>query len=165
MAVSPTLRSPAAPPKRDDAEQVAPRRHSEHPERRDAHATGGNLEARARLWWWARALTAATIGWNSLEAIVAGAGGVRAGSIALVGFGLDSAVEVSSALVIVWRLMQEKGSRGDRQWAEHRAVRLIAVSFFAIAAYITYDGISKLVNAGRNRSTARSAWSWSGSRL
>src|SRR5216683_6206674 len=53
----------------------------------------------ARRWAWA--LTSATIAWNSLEAVVAIVGGVLAGSIALVGFGLDSVVEVSSAIVIV----------------------------------------------------------------
>ena len=48
------------------------------------------------------ALTALTIGWNSVEAVIALCSGVLAGSIALVGFGLDSIIEVSSALVIVW---------------------------------------------------------------
>jgi hypothetical protein len=57
-----------------------------------------------RLRRWAWGLTALTIGWNSLEAVVAIISGLIAGSIALVGFGLDSIVEVGSALVIVWRL-------------------------------------------------------------
>ena len=57
-----------------------------------------------RLRRWAWYLTALTIGWNSIEAVIGIASGILAGSIALVGFGLDSVVEVSSALVIAWRL-------------------------------------------------------------
>jgi len=65
-----------------------------------------------RRWaWW---LTALTVGWNGLEASVAIAGGLRAGSIALVGFGLDSLVEVSSALVIAWRLAGGLGASSLR---------------------------------------------------
>src|SRR5256885_4909495 len=91
----------------------------------------------ARLWaWW---LTAATIAWNVIEAVVAIGGGVMAGSIALVGFGLDSVVEVSSALVIVWRLSRQGADHTANERAERRAVRLIALSFFAIAAYVTID--------------------------
>jgi hypothetical protein len=56
------------------------------------------IERNLRRWAWA--LTALTIGWNSLEAVIAIASGVIAGSIALVGFGLDSVFEVSSALII-----------------------------------------------------------------
>jgi len=62
-----------------------------------------NPSARRWAWW----LTTATIAWNVIEAVVAIGGGVLAGSIALVGFGLDSVVEVSSALVIVWRLSRQ----------------------------------------------------------
>src|SRR5215217_4828973 len=93
-----------------------------------------------RRWaWW---LTALTVGWNSLEASVAIAGGRRAGSIALIGFGLDSLVEVSSALVIAWRL-----ARGASEAAERRAVRLIALSFYAIAAYVAADAALTLLGA------------------
>jgi divalent metal cation (Fe/Co/Zn/Cd) transporter len=96
-----------------------------------------------RRWaWW---LTALTIGWNSLEAVVAIASGVIAGSIALVGFGLDSVVEVGSALVIVWRLSNRSTDREADDRLERRAVRLIAVSFFAIALYVVYDSVTKLL--------------------
>ena len=94
---------------------------------------------------WAWRLTVLTIGWNALEAVVAIFSGLEAGSIALVGFGLDSVVEVSSALVIVWRLSREGTDREANERAERRAVRLIAVSFFAIAAYVTVDAILKLI--------------------
>ena len=96
-----------------------------------------------RRWaWW---LAALTIGWNALEAVVAISSGLAAGSIALVGFGLDSVVEVSSALVIVWRLSRRDLDREANEWAERRAVRLIALSFFAIAAYVTVDAALKLL--------------------
>src|SRR3954454_25318962 len=98
-------------------------------------------DPRLRQWaWW---LTALTIGWNSVEAIVAIGSGLLAGSIALVGFGLDSVVEVSSALVIAWRL-----TRGASETAERRAVRLIALTFFAIAAYVAVDAVLKLAGVG-----------------
>jgi divalent metal cation (Fe/Co/Zn/Cd) transporter len=96
---------------------------------------------RRRAWW----LTALTIGWNALEAVVAISSGLAAGSIALVGFGLDSVVEVSSALVIVWRLSRRDLDREANERTERRAVRLIALSFFAIAAYVTVDAALKLL--------------------
>jgi divalent metal cation (Fe/Co/Zn/Cd) transporter len=90
-----------------------------------------------RHWaWW---LTALTIGWNSIEAIISIGSGVLAGSIALVGFGLDSVVEVSSALVIVWRLTQQSADPAVNERIERRATRLIALTFFAIALYVVYD--------------------------
>jgi cation diffusion facilitator family transporter len=98
-------------------------------------------QARRRAWW----LTAATISWNSLEAVIAIVGGVVAGSIALVGFGLDSVVEVASAVVIVWRLSQRTADHLAQQRAELRAVRLIALSFFGIAAYVTVDAVATLL--------------------
>ena len=86
-----------------------------------------------------------TIGWNSLEAIVAIGSGVLAGSIALVGFGLDSVVEVSSALVIVWRLSRHSADQAANERAERRATRLIALTFFAIALYVAYDASRTLL--------------------
>ncbi len=97
---------------------------------------------------WSLALTAITIGWNSLEAVIAIVGGLLAGSIALVGFGLDSVIEVSSALVIAWRLTRRDDGHDERQRAERRAVRLVALSFFAIAAYLTCDAVARLLGVG-----------------
>ena len=100
-------------------------------------------DPRARRWaWW---LTGATIGWNSLEAVIAIVGGILAGSIALMGFGLDSMVEVASAVVIVWRLTRISTDREGQERAERRAVRLIALSFYAIAVYVTVDAASTLL--------------------
>ena len=101
------------------------------------------IDPEARRWAWR--LTAATIGWNSLEAVIAIVGGILAGSIALVGFGLDSVVEVASAAVIVWRLSQPTTDREAQERAERRAVRLIALSFFGIATYVTVDAASTLL--------------------
>lgn len=112
----------------------------------DCDCCAGPADPRLRRWaWW---LTALTIGWNSLEAIVAIGSGLLAGSIALVGFGLDSVVEVSSALVIVWRLSHRATDREADERIERRAVRLIALSFFAIALYVVYDSATKLLGIG-----------------
>jgi divalent metal cation (Fe/Co/Zn/Cd) transporter len=81
-----------------------------------------------------------TIAWNVVEAIVAIAAGTAAGSIALVGFGLDSTVEVMSAVVILW---QFRGLAEDR---ERRALKLIAVSFFGLATYVAVQAVLDLVN-------------------
>ena len=101
---------------------------------------------RRRAWW----LTALTIGWNSLEAAAAVGSGLLDGSIALVGFGLDSVVEVSSAFVIAWRLSRQGADHAANERAERRAVRLIALSFFAIAAYVAYDAVTKLLGIGEH---------------
>jgi divalent metal cation (Fe/Co/Zn/Cd) transporter len=105
-----------------------------------------SADPRLRRWaWW---LTALTIGWNAIEAIVAIASGVIASSIALVGFGLESVIEVSSALVIVWLLARQGADHTANERAERIAVRLIAVSFVLLAAYIAYDALGKLLGFG-----------------
>lgn len=106
-----------------------------------AAETARDPAARKLAWW----LTAATIGWNTLEAAVAISSGVAAGSIALVGFGLDSVVEVASAVVIAWRLSRRDTDYAAAERAERRAVRLIALTFFAIAAYVAYDAVTTLL--------------------
>jgi divalent metal cation (Fe/Co/Zn/Cd) transporter len=80
-----------------------------------------------------------TIGWNILEAVVAIWAGVVAGSIALIGFGLDSLIEVFAATVVVWEL------RGVSEDRERMALRLIAASFFVLAVYVTTQSIHDLV--------------------
>lgn len=94
---------------------------------------------RARWRRIALALAWATIVWNSLEAIIAIVSGAEAGSIALVGFGLNSIVEVGSAVVVVW---QFSGADAER---EQRALKLIAGSFFVFAAYISGQAVWDLV--------------------
>src|SRR5206468_5214730 len=111
----------------------------------------------ARRWAWG--LTAATIGWNCLEAVIAIVGGILAGSIALIGFGLDSVVEVASAVVIVWRLSHQGLDHAANERAERRAVRLIAVSFFAISRYTSSPmPPAPCLVCARSPSAARSDW-------
>ena len=85
-----------------------------------------------------------TIGWNCLEAVVAIISGLVAGSIALLSFGLDSVIEVSSGAVLLWRLSVDQG--GTRERAERLALRLVGISFLALAVYVTYDAVSALLH-------------------
>ena len=81
----------------------------------------------------------ATITWNSVEAVVAVGAGVAAGSIALVGFSFDSLIEVFAAGVVLWQL------NGLREERERRALRLIGLSFFVLAAYISIEAVRDLI--------------------
>lgn len=87
-----------------------------------------------------------TIAWNSLEAIVAVGAGVIAGSIALVGFGLDSVIEVVSGAILFWRLRAELGGADQEasERAERRALFVVGLSFFALGAYVLYESGKKL---------------------
>jgi hypothetical protein len=87
-----------------------------------------------------RLLNRLTIGWNAVEGVVA----MAAGSVSLVGFGLDSGIEVSAALILAWRLAQERG-QGCTQAADRRATRAIAVSFFALAVYVGIESTRDLL--------------------
>ncbi len=98
----------------------------------------------ARQKW----LTGATIGWNFVEGVVAIAAGVAAGSVSLIGFGLDSGIEVSAALILAWRLAQERRT-GCKQDVDKRAQRLIALSFAALALYVGIESMRDLVMADR----------------
>jgi divalent metal cation (Fe/Co/Zn/Cd) transporter len=79
-----------------------------------------------------------TIAWNSIEAIAALISGIIAGSVALVGFGLDSVIEVVSGAALLWRLHRDDRRRED---AERIALRIVGVCFMALAAYITFDSL------------------------
>ena len=85
-----------------------------------------------------------TIAWNSIEGITGIVAGITAGSVALVGFGADSYVEVFAGAVIVWRLAQERHGREVSAIAERRAVRLIAGTFLALAAGVGIESVRKL---------------------
>lgn len=89
------------------------------------------------------ALAGLTIAWNVVEGIVAVAAGVAAGSIALVGFGFDSTVEVLSAWVVVWQFRAELRGGYDED-RERRALRLIGVTFFVLAAYVSIEAVRDL---------------------
>lgn len=91
----------------------------------------------------------ASMTWMTVEAAVAITAGVIASSIALVGFGLDSVIEFCAAGIVVWQL------RGEGEDRETRAVRLIGVTFFALAVYLTVESVRALVDHARpEQSTA-----------
>ncbi|MGH2847222.1 MAG: cation transporter [Thermoleophilaceae bacterium] len=96
------------------------------------------LARRAKLLSWA------SLGYMALEGLVAIAAGIAAGSIALIGFGIDSAIEGFASVVIVWRFT---GARTLSQRAEERAQRLVAVQFFVLAPYVAVESVRALVNA------------------
>lgn len=88
-------------------------------------------------------LAGLTIAWNVVEAVVAISAGIAAGSIALVGFGFDSTIEVGSAFVVVWQFRAEIRGGYDED-RERRALRLIAISFFVLAAYVIAESVRDL---------------------
>lgn len=97
-----------------------------------------------------------TVGWNIVEGVIALSAGMAAGSVALVGFGLDSFVETASGGVLIWRLYSER-RLGDRASIEHldrRAHRLVGASLFLLAAYILVDAAWTLWTEERPEPTA-----------
>jgi divalent metal cation (Fe/Co/Zn/Cd) transporter len=113
----------------------------------------GDHEARQRLASRARRLTGLGLAWHVLEAGIAIAAGVIAGSVALVGFGADSVIEASAGLVVLWLVTSDRLSS---HLAERRAQQLIAASFLALALYVTVEAASDFI-AGHHP-----AVSWTG---
>jgi divalent metal cation (Fe/Co/Zn/Cd) transporter len=101
----------------------------------------------------ARRLNAATIGWNVVEGVVAVAAGIVAGSVSLVGFGVDSGIEVSAALILGWRLLQERKG-GCMQQSDRRATRAIAVSFVLLGLYVGVESLRDLLVGARPETSA-----------
>lgn len=95
-----------------------------------------------RIRWF----VAATITYNVIEAVIAIGEGARVSSTALIGFGLDSVIEVSSAAAVAWQF-----SGPDPEAREKTALRIIAVSFFALAGYVTIESIRSLTGAAEAR--------------
>ena len=93
-----------------------------------------------------RLLGAATISYNVIEAAVALTAGAQASSTALIGFGLDSLVEVSSAAAVAWQF-----STPDHEDREKAALRIIALSFFALAAYVSVESVRALLGYAEPR--------------
>lgn len=108
-------------------------------------------EARPRLLRRALWLEYLTVGWNLVEGVVAILAGLAAGSVALLGFGVDSFVESASGGVLVWRLRAERGSADEARVAqvERRAQRLVAVSLVMLAAWIAFDASTSLLAGER----------------
>jgi divalent metal cation (Fe/Co/Zn/Cd) transporter len=97
---------------------------------------------RARWVGYARLLAWLGVGWHGVEATIAVLAGVAAGSIALVGFGADSVIEALAGFIVIWRFT---GSRALSEEAEVRAQKLIALSFFLLAAYIAVESARSLI--------------------
>ena len=96
------------------------------------------LEARARRLAWLG------IGWHAIEAVISLLAGIAAGSIALVAFGADSVIEGFAGGILIWRFT---GTRAGSEAAELRAQRLIAITFFVLAAYVAIEAARTLINA------------------
>jgi divalent metal cation (Fe/Co/Zn/Cd) transporter len=111
---------------------------------RSDDGTRSRLAARARLLSWL------SIGWMTLEAGVAIVAALLAGSVALLGFGLDSLIELASAGTILWLYT---GSRGGSAMAERRAQQLIAICFGALALYVALDAITTLSTGAHPRAS------------
>jgi cation diffusion facilitator family transporter len=97
-----------------------------------------------------------TVSWNVIEGVVAIAAGIIAGSTALVAFGVDSFIEVISALGLLWRLLRTgpNASAEEHGTAERRALYIVSATFFLLAAYVAYESIIALVaREAPNRST------------
>jgi divalent metal cation (Fe/Co/Zn/Cd) transporter len=100
----------------------------------DASPEGERDWARVALW-----LVATTLAYNVIEALIALASGIAADSIALIGFGLDSGIEVAAAAALLWRLsLETRGARGDElERAEGRVHRFVGATFLALAVYVS----------------------------
>jgi divalent metal cation (Fe/Co/Zn/Cd) transporter len=85
-----------------------------------------------------QALEYFTVAWNSLEALVSIIAGIVAGSVALVGFGLDSLIEVASGAALLWRLHHDLDA-SRREQVERTALRIVGMCFIALAFYIVYE--------------------------
>ena len=91
----------------------------------------------------ARLLSWVSLGWMAAEGAIAIVAGIAAGSIALVAFGLDSAIEGFASLVIVWRFT---GTRLHSEHAERRAQKLVAIQFFLLAPWVTFEALHDLAS-------------------
>lgn len=114
------------------------------------------VEARSLLLSRALRLECLTVGWNIVEGLVAIAAAAAAGSVALLGFGVDSFVESASGSILIWRLLAEGRSSDEEriEEVELRARRLVAASLALLAAYIAYDSITSIAAGERPEPSA-----------
>ncbi|KQX75905.1 cation diffusion facilitator family transporter [Aeromicrobium sp. Root472D3] len=104
-----------------------------------------DLATKQRLGRRAKMLAGLSVTYNVVEAVIAITAGIVAGSVALVGFGLDSVVEVSSGLIILWQF-----SHRIPESREQQALRLLAFSFFALAAYVGFESVRSLLTGAES---------------
>jgi len=102
--------------------------------------------ARAKLLGYALRLEYLTVGWNLVEGVIAVAAALAASSVALLGFGIDSFVESASGLVLIWRLRAENAGsdHGHIESLERRALKLVALSLFGLAAFVIVKALLSL---------------------
>jgi divalent metal cation (Fe/Co/Zn/Cd) transporter len=93
-----------------------------------------------------------TIVWNSLEGLIAIGAGVIAGSISLVGFGVDSFIEVTSGAALLWRMSGDDQARWEHR--EAITLRIVWLCFVALAAYVAYEAVNDLVSGSPSRPSA-----------
>jgi len=105
---------------------------------------GGDAAERERLIGWAKTLSWISLMWMAVEGAVAISAALVAGSVALLGFGIDSAIEGAASVIVIWRFT---GSRRVSEQAEDQAQKLVAISFFLLAPYIAQDAIRTLISA------------------
>jgi cation diffusion facilitator family transporter len=105
-----------------------------------------NITENLKLGRKALLLSYITVGYNILEGVVSIIAGVLAGSVALIGFGLDSFVESLSGGVMIWRFKKQgKISKEEQEHAERKATKLVAYTFFILAIYVLYESTDKLI--------------------
>jgi divalent metal cation (Fe/Co/Zn/Cd) transporter len=110
----------------------------------DAQTVERGLSNRASLIKRGQKLEYFTIAYNSLEGLIAVVAGLMAGSIALVGFGFDSLIEVTSGAALLWRLHSDE-DESRRERVEAITLRIVGVLFLFLAAYVSYDSIKSLI--------------------
>ena len=112
-------------------------------DRRGRSSTERRITLHRRALW----LEYFTVGWNVVEAVVAIGAGIIAGSVALIGFGADSAIEVISAVGLLWRLRKAgpHAEVSEESRAEKRALYVVALTFFLLAIYITWEAVNSLI--------------------
>jgi divalent metal cation (Fe/Co/Zn/Cd) transporter len=106
---------------------------------------------RERLVRYAKLLAWSSLVWMTVEGLIAVVAGIAAGSIALIGFGLDSAIEGMASVVIIWRFW---GARALSEAAERRAQKLVAIQFFILAPYVAVESVRALVTGHE----AKTSW-------
>ena len=90
-------------------------------------------------------LEAISVSWDVIEGIIAVGAAVVSGSVTLLGFGIESVIEVTAAGTLYWRLRKESRGEAPPASVERRALRIVGVAFFALAAYVAYEAISSLL--------------------
>ena len=108
------------------------------------------LAERDRLIRRAKALSWLSLAYMTAEGAIAITAAILASSVALLGFGLDSAIEGLASIIVIWRFT---GTRRLSEHAEQRAQRLVAITFFLLAPYITQDAVRTLINGEHPRTS------------